>query len=37
MLDGVSTINTGGNQPGIELNLESIAEVKVLTHACQAE
>ena len=37
MLDGVSSINTGGNQPGIELNLDSIAEVKVLTNAYQAE
>ena len=37
MLDGVSSVNTGGNQPGIELNYDSIAEVKVLTNAYQAE
>jgi len=37
MLAGVSSINTGGNQPGIELNLDSIAEVKVLTNAYQAD
>jgi hypothetical protein len=37
MLDGVTTINTGGNQPGLELNYDSIAEVKVLTNAYQAE
>jgi len=37
MPDGVSSINTGGNQSGIELNLDSIAEVKVLTNVYQAE
>jgi Carboxypeptidase regulatory-like domain/TonB-dependent Receptor Plug Domain len=37
MLDGVSSVNTGGNQPGLELNSDSIAEVKVLTNAYQAE
>ena len=37
MLDGVSSVNTGGNQPGIELNYDSIAEVKVLVNAYQAE
>jgi hypothetical protein len=37
MLDGVTSVNTGGNQPGIELNSDSIAEVKVLTNAYQAE
>ncbi len=36
-LDGVTTINTGGNQPGISLNMDSIAEVKVLTNSYQAE
>jgi hypothetical protein len=37
MLDGVTTINTGGNQPGLELNSDSIAEVKVVASAYQAE
>jgi hypothetical protein len=37
MLDGVTSVNTGGNQPGINLNFDSIAEVKVLTNAYQAE
>jgi hypothetical protein len=37
MLDGVTSVNTGGNQPGLELNSDSIAEVKVLTNAYQAE
>ena len=37
MLDGVTDINTGGNQPGISLNMDSIAEVKVLTNSYQAE
>ena len=37
MLDGVSNVNTGGNQQGITLNQDSIAEVKVLTSAYQAE
>ncbi len=37
MLDGVSSVNTGGNQPGINLNFDSVAEVKVLTYSYQAE
>ncbi|MEP6716217.1 MAG: carboxypeptidase regulatory-like domain-containing protein [Terriglobia bacterium] len=37
MLDGVTSVNTGGNQPGISLNMDSIAEVKVLTNSYQAE
>jgi len=37
MLDGVSSVNTGGNQPGINLNYDSVAEVKVLTNSYQAE
>ncbi len=37
MLDGVTTINTGGNQPGINLNFDSVAEVKVLTNSYSAE
>jgi hypothetical protein len=37
MLDGVTSVNTGGNQPGITLNMDSIAEVKVLTNSYQAE
>ena len=36
-LDGISNVNTGGNQQGIQLNSDSIAEVKVLTSAFQAE
>ena len=37
MLDGVTSVNTGGNQPGINLNYDSVAEVKVLTNSYQAE
>ena len=37
MLDGISSVNTGGNQPGLELNADAIAEVKVVTSAYQAE
>ncbi len=36
MLDGISSVNTGGNQPGLELNADAIAEVKVVTSAYQA-
>jgi Carboxypeptidase regulatory-like domain len=36
-LDGVTSVNTGGNQPGINLNFDSVAEVRVLTNAYQAE
>lgn len=37
MLDGVTSVNTGGNQPGINLNYDSVAEVKVLTSTYSAE
>src|SRR5437764_2837309 len=37
MLDGISSVNTGGNQQGIQLNPDSIAEVKVISSAYQAE
>jgi hypothetical protein len=37
MLDGVTSVNTGGNQPGINLNYDSIAEVRVLTNSYSAE
>ncbi len=37
MLDGISSVNTGGNQPGLELNADAIAEVKVVSSAYQAE
>ena len=36
-MDGVSTVDTGNNQPVLFLNLEAIAEVKVLTSGYQAE
>ena len=37
MMDGVSTMDTGSNRPLVELNVESIAQVKVLTTSYQAE
>ena len=37
MMDGVSTMDTGNNQPVLFLNVEAIAEVKVLTSGYQAE
>ena len=37
MMDGVSTMDTGSNRPLLQLNIESIAEVKVLTSGYQAE
>ena len=37
MLDGISSVNTGGNQHGLQLNPDAIAEVKVVTSAYQAE
>jgi hypothetical protein len=37
LMDGVSTVDTGNNQPVLFLNLEAIAEVKVLTSGYQAE
>jgi len=36
-LDGVNTNDTGGNQQGVALNYDSVAEVHVLTYAYQAE
>ena len=37
MMDGVSTMDTGNNAGLLQLNIEAIAEVKVLTSAYQAE
>ncbi len=37
MMDGVSTMDTGSNRPLLQMNVESIAEVKVLTSNYQAE
>ncbi len=37
MMDGVSTMDTGSNRPLLQMNVESIAEVKVLTSGYQAE
>ena len=37
MMDGVSTMDTGSNRPLLMMNVESIAEVKVLTSTYQAE
>src|ERR1051326_906211 len=37
MMDGVSTMDTGSNRPLLQMNVESIAEVKVLTSTYQAE
>jgi len=37
MMDGVSTMDTGSNRAIIDLNVESIAEVKVLVSSYQAE
>jgi len=37
MMDGVSTMDTGNNQPVLHLNVEAIEEVKVLTSGYQAE
>ncbi|MEO7273370.1 MAG: carboxypeptidase-like regulatory domain-containing protein, partial [Vicinamibacterales bacterium] len=37
MMDGVSTMDTGNNAPLLPLNVEAIAEVKVLTSNYQAE
>jgi len=36
-MDGVSTMDTGNNSQLIAMNMEAIAEVKVLTSAYQAE
>lgn len=37
MMDGVSTMDTGSNRPLLQMNIESIAQVKVLTSGYQAE
>ena len=37
MMDGVSAMDTGSNRPLLQMNVESIAEVKVLTSGYQAE
>ncbi len=37
MMDGVSSNDTGSNRPLLQMNVESIAEVKVLTSGYQAE
>ncbi|PYR60094.1 MAG: hypothetical protein DMF91_13070 [Acidobacteria bacterium] len=37
MMDGVSTMDTGSNRPLLQMNVESIAQVKVLTSGYQAE
>ncbi|MEO7190788.1 MAG: carboxypeptidase regulatory-like domain-containing protein [Vicinamibacterales bacterium] len=37
MMDGVSTMDTGSNRPLLQMNVESIAEVKVLVSGYQAE
>ena len=36
-MDGVATMDTGNNAPLLPLNVEAIAEVKVLTSNYQAE
>jgi len=37
MMDGISTMDTGNNGQLLQMNVESIAEVKVLTSSYQAE
>src|SRR4030095_5505778 len=37
LLDGVSNVDPGANGQGIQLNMDAIAEVKVLSSAYQAE
>ena len=37
MMDGVSTMDTGSNGVLLQMNVESIAEVKVLASSYQAE
>ncbi len=37
MMDGVSTMDTGSNRPLLQMNVESIGEVKILTSGYQAE
>jgi hypothetical protein len=37
LLDGVATVDTGGNQQGLAINSDAIAEVRVISSAYQAE
>ena len=37
LLDGISSVDTGGNQQGLQINPDAIAEVKVIATAYQAE
>ena len=37
LLDGVSSVDTGGNQQGLPINPDAIAEVRVISSAYQAE
>ena len=37
MMDGIGVMDTGSNRPLLQMNVESIAEVKVLTSSYQAE
>src|SRR4029077_433501 len=37
LLDGVANVDPGGNGQGIQLNMDAISEVKVLSSAYQAE
>ena len=37
LLDGISSVDTGGNQQGLQVNPDAIAEVKVITNSYQAE
>ncbi len=37
VLDGLVTVDSGGNQPGVNLNYDAVAEVKVLASAYSAE
>ena len=37
MMDGISAMDTGNNGQMLNMNIESIAEVKVLTQGYQAE
>ena len=37
LLDGVATVDTGGNQQGLAINPDAIAEVRVISSAYQAE
>ena len=37
MMDGVGVMDTGSNRPLLQMNIESIAEVKILTSGYQAE